>query len=73
MTRELLAAVGDLVGPVHINTTPQETPWTTPLDEDFEHATYDATQVEAYFAAATQAALVLAAAPRPLSGAVPRP
>ena len=34
VTRELLAAVADLVGPVSINTTPQETPWTTPLDED---------------------------------------
>ena len=39
VTNELLAAVRDLVGPVQINTTPQETPWTTPLDEDFEHAT----------------------------------
>src|SRR3954470_6345320 len=28
VTRELLAAVGDLVGPVQINTTPQEMPWT---------------------------------------------
>src|SRR6478735_682931 len=34
VTRELLAAVPELVGPVSINTTPQETPWTTPLDED---------------------------------------
>src|SRR5881398_1437812 len=47
VTRELLAAVGDLVGPVHINTTPQETPWTTPLDEDYDHATYQPTHVEA--------------------------
>ena len=37
----LLAAVGDLVGPVQIDPTPQETAWTTPLDEDDEHATYD--------------------------------
>src|SRR5690349_23750037 len=29
VTRDLLSAVGDLVGSVHINTTPQETPWTT--------------------------------------------
>ena len=68
VTRELLAAVGELVGPVHIDPRPQETPWTTPLDEDFEHATYDPTQVSAYFAAATQAALVLAALRAPYRG-----
>jgi Family of unknown function (DUF5996) len=68
VTRELLAAVGDLVGPVQINTTPQETPWTRPLDEDFEHATYDPPHVDAYFAAATQAALVLAALRAPYRG-----
>src|SRR6267154_6227562 len=27
VTRDLLAAVGDLVGPVQMNMTPQETPW----------------------------------------------
>lgn len=32
-----------------------------PLDEDYEHARYDPGQVEEYFAAATQAALALAA------------
>ena len=68
VTLELLAAVGDLVGPVHIDPRPQETPWTTPLDEDFEHATYDPTQVTAYFAAATRAALVLAALRAPYRG-----
>lgn len=68
VTRELLAAVGDLGGPVKINTTPQETAWTSPLDEDFEHATYDASRVEEYFAAATQAALVLAALRAPFRG-----
>jgi len=68
VTRELLAAVRELVGPVSINTTPQETPWTTPLDEDVEHATYDPSQVETYFAAATQAALVLAALRAPYRG-----
>jgi Family of unknown function (DUF5996) len=68
VTRELLSAVGDLVGPVHINTTPQETPWTTPLDEDFEHTTYNPSQVDAYFAAATRAALVLAALRAPYRG-----
>jgi len=68
VTREVLAAIGDLVGPVRVNLRPQETPWTTPLDEDNEHATYNATQVETYFAAATQAALVLAALRAPYRG-----
>ena len=68
VTRELLAAARSLIGPVEINTTPQETPWTTPLDEDTEHTTYDPAQVADYFAAATQAALVLAALRAPYRG-----
>jgi hypothetical protein len=68
VTGELLAAIGDLVGPVRIDPRPQETPWTTRLDEDFEHATYDPTQVTAYFAAATRASLVLAALRAPYRG-----
>ena len=68
VTRKLLAAVGGLIGPVRVNLHPQETPWTTPLDEDDEHVTYDAGQVETYFAAATQAALVLAALRAPYRG-----
>src|SRR3954469_3313829 len=59
VTRDVLAAVGRLVGPVEINPTPQEVPWTVPLDEDDEHASYDEQEVAGYFAAATQAALVL--------------
>jgi hypothetical protein len=53
---------------LRINTTPQETPWTIPLDEDDEHATYDPAPVAAYFAAATRAALVLAAVRGPYRG-----
>ena len=68
VTRELLSAVGDLVGPVRIDPRPQETPWTTPLDEDFEHTTYDPAHVASYFAAATQASLVLAAVRAPYRG-----
>jgi uncharacterized protein DUF5996 len=69
VTREVLAAVGDLVGrPVTINPTPQETTWSTPLDEDTDHATFDTAQVDAYFAAATQAALVLAEIRAPYRG-----
>src|ERR1022692_3644612 len=67
-TRAVLTAVGDLVGPVQIDPRPQETPWTVPLDEDDEHSTYDPNQVSAYFAVATQAALVLAALRAPYRG-----
>jgi hypothetical protein len=68
VTRGLLAAVSDLVGTVEIDPTPQEVPWSVPLDEDTEHATYDPEEVAAYFAAATQAALVLAAFRAPYRG-----
>jgi hypothetical protein len=68
VTRDVLAAVRGLGGAVEIDPTPQETPWTTPLDEDSEHATYDRGQVADYFAAATQAALVLAAFRAPFRG-----
>jgi hypothetical protein len=68
VTREVLAAVRELVGPVELNLTPQETPWTTPLDEDDEHATFDPGQVATYFAAATRAAQVLAALRAPYRG-----
>jgi len=68
VTREMLAAVRGLGGPVKIDPTPQETPWTTPLDEDEEHATYQPAQVAAYFAAATRAALVLTALRAPYRG-----
>jgi Family of unknown function (DUF5996) len=68
VTRELLDAVGDLGGPVEIDPTPQEVSWTVPLDEDEEHASYDTGQVASYFAAATQAAQVLAAFRAPYRG-----
>jgi hypothetical protein len=68
VTRDVLAAVRDLVGPVEIKPTPQETVWKTPLDEDTEHATFDTAQVDDYFAAATQAALVLAEVRAPYRG-----
>jgi hypothetical protein len=68
VTRDVMAAVGELVGPVSINPTPQEVQWTAPLDEDTEHATYDREQVATYFAMATRAALVLAAVRAPYRG-----
>ena len=58
----------ELAGPVEIDPTPQEVPWSVPLDEDDEHARYDRLRSAAYFAAATQAALVLAAFRAPYRG-----
>jgi hypothetical protein len=66
--RELLAAVRRVAGPVEINPTPQEVTWTVALDEDDEHARYDAARVESYFASATQAALALGAFRAPYRG-----
>ena len=70
VTQELLATVSNLVGTVtvEIDPTPQEVSWSVPLDEDTEHATYEPEEVAAYFAAATQAALVLAAFRAPYRG-----
>lgn len=68
VTREVLAAVADLGGPVEIDPTPQEVPWAVPLDEDSEHATYHPGQVGTYFAIATRAAQALAAFRAPYRG-----
>jgi hypothetical protein len=68
VTRELLAAVRGLGGPVEIDPTPQEVSWTVPLDEDEEHATYEPSHVARYFAAATRVALVLAEFRAPYRG-----
>jgi hypothetical protein len=68
VTVDLLAAVAELGGAVAIDPTPQEVAWSVPLDRDTEHATYEPEQVAAYFAAATQAALVLAAFRAPYRG-----
>jgi len=68
VTRELLSGVRELAGEVRIDPTPQEVSWSVPLDEDTEHARYDAGQVETYFAMATHVALVLAAFRAPYRG-----
>jgi Family of unknown function (DUF5996) len=68
VTREVLAAVRTLAGPLELDLTPQETPWQTPLDEDEQHATYEPAQVERYVAAATRAALALAELRAPYRG-----
>jgi hypothetical protein len=65
---ELLAAVAGLGGAVRIDPRPQEVWWSVPLDEDRQHARYDAAAVRDYFAAATQAALALAAFRAPYRG-----
>jgi hypothetical protein len=68
VTRDVLAAVAQLAGTVKLSLVPQEVPWRVPLDEDYQHARYDAGRVAEYFAAATQAALVLAAFRAPYRG-----
>jgi hypothetical protein len=68
VTRELLGAVRGLGGAVEIDPTPQEVPWTVPLDQDDEHTRYDPGHVLAYFSGATRAALVLAAFRAPYRG-----
>ena len=68
VTRELIEAVRRLGGDVSIDPTPQEVPWSAPLDEDDEHATYDTAQVKDYLAGATHAALVLAEFRAPYRG-----
>ncbi len=68
VTRELLAAVAELAGAVPLELSPQEVWWTVALDQDEEHTAYDTGAVARYFAAATQAALVLSAYRAPYRG-----
>jgi hypothetical protein len=68
VTREVLDTLSSLVGHVAIDPRPQEVPWKDPLDEDTAHARYDPDEVARYFAAASQAALVLAAFRAPYRG-----
>jgi hypothetical protein len=68
VTRDVLQAVRDLAGDVAIDPTPQEVPWTVPLDADEQHARYDARDVETWLAGATRAAMVLTAFRAPFRG-----
>jgi hypothetical protein len=68
VTREVMENVREIGGNVEIDMTPQEVWWTVPLDEDSEHASYNPDEVASYFAAATRAALVLAAFRAPYRG-----
>src|SRR3954466_5285172 len=68
VTRDVLAAVAELVGEVTLDLTPQEVDWALPLDQDTQHATYEPEQVAIYFAAAARAAAVLSALRAPYRG-----
>lgn len=68
VTRDVLDAVTALAGRPTVALGPQEVSWSVPLDEDQEHASYDPRAVTSYFAAATRAALVLAAFRAPFRG-----
>jgi hypothetical protein len=68
VTRDVMEAARGMAGAIEIDPTPQEVAWTVPLDEDDEHARYDADLVARYFAAATRAALVLTAFRAPYRG-----
>jgi hypothetical protein len=68
VTRELLETIRALAGEVQIDPTPQEVSWSVPLDQDDLHHTYDPDRVSTYFAAAAQAALVLAEYRAPYRG-----
>jgi hypothetical protein len=68
VTRDVLAAVRAVAGPVSIDPKPQEVAWHVPLDADTEHASYDVDQVAAYFEAAGRAAMVLTEFRAPFRG-----
>lgn len=68
VTREVLHVGRELGGDIEIDPTPQEVSWSVPLDQDDEHRSYEPERVAAYFAAATSAALVLAAFRAPYRG-----
>lgn len=68
VTRDILAAVGERVGPLKVNLHPQEVTWDVPLDEDRVHSTYDPSSVDRYFAAALRASILLAELRAPYRG-----
>ena len=68
VTRQVVQTIRGYVGAFKMDMRPQEVAWTEPLDEDELHTSYVPDQVAAYFAAATQAALVLAAFRAPYRG-----
>jgi hypothetical protein len=68
VTSDLLGVVAEVAGEAKIDPTPQEVAWTTPLDADLEHATYERQAIAEYFGMATRAASVLAAFRAPFRG-----
>ena len=70
VTRDVLAAVEAHTGPLELDLRPQETAWSTPLDVDEEHATFDVRHVDDYFVVASVAARALAVFRAPYRGRV---
>jgi hypothetical protein len=68
VTKDVLDAIRQLMGPVTIDPRPQEVPWTVSLDDDHEHVHYDPGEAEAYHRAATHAAAILTAFRAPYRG-----
>jgi Family of unknown function (DUF5996) len=68
VTRQVVQTIRGYVGEFRMDMRPQEVAWTEPLDQDEMHTRYVPDQVAAYFAAATQAALVLTAFRAPYRG-----
>ncbi|HEX6229216.1 MAG TPA: DUF5996 family protein [Solirubrobacterales bacterium] len=68
VTREVLGAVGDLVGSIDFDPSPDEVHWSVRLDQDEEHSRYEPAEVSSYFGAAIRASQVLAAFRAPYRG-----
>jgi hypothetical protein len=68
VSRHVLDELSKLVGPVQIDTRPQEVPWSVRLNEDEEHARYEPEEVLTYLTAVTKASIVLAAFRAPYRG-----
>ena len=68
VTGAVLEALAGLGGAVDVDLRPQEVPWTVALDQDREHARYDAEMVRTYFDAVSRVALVLAEYRAPYRG-----
>ena len=68
VTNDVLSSVREVAGDFEIHLRPQEVAWDVPLDQDYEHRTYDPSSVESYFQGALRAAIVLAELRAPYRG-----
>ena len=68
VTNDVLSSVREVAGDFEIHLHPQEVAWDVPLDQDYEHQTYDPSSVERYFQGALRAAIVLAELRAPYRG-----